>query len=226
MKLWELFDRLVVFDTETTGFNPQKEKIIELGAVAAGPEGELGRMDALLSLPEGRTLPPFIVELTGITDAQLASEGVTGPKAAAEFRKLLEGAEHPLLAAYNAQFDLNFLFHFLDACGMTDLLRSCRFLDVLTVYRDRRDYPHKLCDAIQAYGLAEQAVNSHRADDDAWAAFRLLEAMAAEYDDLDCYVNLFGVHPKYGVSGRKIHSITYIPQPFQRGKPLYKRRKS
>lgn len=226
MKLWELFDRLVVFDTETTGFNPQKEKIIELGAVAAGPEGELGRMDALLSLPEGRTLPPFIVELTGITDAQLASEGVTGPKAAAEFRKLLEGAERPLLAAYNAQFDLNFLFHFLDACGMTDLLRSCRFLDVLTVYRDRRDYPHKLCDAIQAYGLAEQAVNSHRADDDAWAAFRLLEAMAAEYDDLDCYVNLFGVHPKYGVSGRKIHSITYIPQPFQRGKPLYKRRKS
>lgn len=226
MKLWELFDRLVVFDTETTGFNPQKEKIIELGAVAAGPEGELGRMDALLSLPEGRTLPPFIVELTGITDAQLASEGVTGPKAAAEFRKLLEGAERPLLAAYNAQFDLNFLFHFLDACGMTDLLRSCRFLDVLTVYRDRRDYPHKLCDAIQAYGLAEQAVNSHRAADDAWAAFRLLEAMAAEYDDLDCYVNLFGVHPKYGVSGRKIHSITYIPQPFQRGKPLYKRRKS
>lgn len=226
MKLWELFDRLVVFDTETTGFNPQKEKIIELGAVAAGPEGELGRMDALLSLPEGRTLPPFIVELTGITDAQLASEGVTGPKAAAEFRKLLEGAERPLLAAYNAQFDLNFLFHFLDACGMTDLLRSCRFLDVLTVYRDRRDYPHKLCDAIQAYGLAEQAVNSHRADDDAWAAFCLLEAMAAEYDDLDCYVNLFGVHPKYGVSGRKIHSITYIPQPFQRGKPLYKRRKS
>ena len=103
MKLWEQFDRLVVFDTETTGFSPKKDKIIELGAVAAGPEGELGRMDALLSLPEGRTLPPYIVELTGITDAQLASEGVTGPKAAAEFRKLLEGAERPLLAAYNAQ---------------------------------------------------------------------------------------------------------------------------
>lgn len=226
MKLWEQFDRLVVFDTETTGFSPPKDKIIELGAVAAGPEGELGRMDALLSLPEGRTLPPYIVELTGITDAQLASEGVTGPKAAAEFRKLLEGAERPLLAAYNAQFDLNFLFYFLDACGMTDLLRSCRFLDVLTVYRDRRDYPHKLHDAIQAYGLEDQAVNSHRADDDAWAAFRILEAMAAEQDDLACYVDLFGVHPKYGVSGRKIHSITYIPQPFKRGKPLYKRRKA
>ena len=140
MKLWEQFDRLVVFDTETTGFSPKKDKIIELGAVAAGPEVELGRMDALLSLPEGRTLPPYIVELTGITDAQLASEGVTGPKAAAEFRKLLEGAERPLLAAYNAQFDLNFLFHFLDSCGMTDLLRSCRFLDVLTVYRDRRGF--------------------------------------------------------------------------------------
>ena len=221
MKLWEQFDRLVVFDTETTGFSPKKDKIIELGAVAAGPEGELGRMDALLSLPEGRTLPPYIVELTGITDAQLASEGVTGPKAAAEFRKLLEGAERPLLAAYNAQFDLNFLFHFLDACGMTDLLRSCRFLDVLTVYRDRRDYPHKLCDAIQAYGLGEQAVNSHRAIDDARAAALALEAMAAERDDLERYVDLFGAHPKYGVSGRRISSVTYRAQPYERVRPLY-----
>lgn len=226
MRLWEQFDRLVIFDTETTGIDPQKERIIELGAVAVGPDGELGRMDALLSLPEGQTLPPFIVELTGITDEQLAAEGVTGPQAVLAFRKLLEGAEHPLMAAYNAQFDLNFLFYFLDRCGMTDLLRSCRFLDVLTVYRDRRDYPHKLCNAIQAYGLEEQAVNSHRADDDAWAAFRLLEAMAAEKDDLDQYINLFGVHPKFGVSGRKIRSITYIPQPFQRGIPLYKRRKA
>ena len=83
-----------------------------------------------------------------------------------------------------------------------------------------------ICDAIQAYGLGEQAVNSHRAIDDAWAAFRILEAMAAELDDLTCYVDLFGVHPKYGVSGRKIHSITYIPQPFQREAPLYKKRKS
>ena len=35
------------------------------------------------------------------------------------------------------------------------------------------------------------------------------------------FFNLFGTHPKYGVSGRKIASVTYRTQPSQRAKPLY-----
>ena len=137
------------------------------------------------------------------------------------FCNLLGGGERTLLAAYNAQFDLNFLYHFLRPFGRADVLRAPRFLDVLTVYRDRRDYPHKLNDTITAYGLEDQAVNSHRAVDDARAAAVLLEAMAAERDDLDRYVDLFGYSPKYGVSGRRIASVEYRPQPYQRVRPLY-----
>ena len=48
-----------------------------------------------------------------------------------------------------------------------------------------------------------------------------LEAMAAERDDLDRYVDLFGYSPKYGVSGRRIASVEYRPQPYQRVRPLY-----
>ena len=96
-----------------------------------------------------------------------------------------------------------------------------RFLDLLTVYRDRRDYPHKLCDAIEAFRLGETAVNSHRAVDDARAALALLGAMEAEQDDLDRYIDLFGTHPKYGISGKPISSVTYRPQPYQRLRPLY-----
>ena len=51
--------------------------------------------------------------------------------------------------------------------------------------------------------------------------FMLLEAMAAERDDLDRYVDLFGYSPKYGVSGRRIASVEYRPQPYQRVRPLY-----
>ena len=137
------------------------------------------------------------------------------------FAELLEGAERPLVVAYNAQFDLNFLDHFLRPCGRVEVLGPPRFLDALTVYRDRRDYPHKLENAIAAYHLEDRAVNSHRAIDDARAAALLLEAMAAERDDLEQYIDLFGSHPKYGVSGRKISSVTYRPQPYDRRKPLY-----
>ena len=34
MKLWEQFDRIVVFDTETTGLDYRRDRIIEIGAVS------------------------------------------------------------------------------------------------------------------------------------------------------------------------------------------------
>lgn len=220
-KLWEQFDRIVIFDTETTGIEFGKDRIIELGAVALENGVETDSLNMLIRLPDGETLPPFITELTGITDLQLLTEGVEQTEAVDAFCRLLDGAERPLLVAYNAQFDLNFLYHFLRPSGQVGVLRAPRFLDALTVYRDRRDYPHKLCNAIDAYGLGEQVVNSHRAVDDARATVALLEAMAAEQDDLEQYIDLFGTHPKYGVSGRPISSVTYRKQPYQRIRPLY-----
>ena len=220
-QLFEQFDRIVIFDTETTGIEFGRDRIIELGAVALEDGVETDSLNVLIRLPEGENLPPFITELTGITDLQLMTEGVEQAEAVEAFCRLLDGAERPLLVAYNAQFDLNFLYHFLRPSGQVGVLRAPRFLDALTVYRDRRDYPHKLCNAIDAYGLGEQVVNSHRAVDDARATVALLEAMAAEHDDLEQYIDLFGTHPKYGVSGRPISSVTYRKQPYQRIKPLY-----
>ena len=220
-QLFEQFDRIVIFDTETTGIEFGRDRIIELGAVALEDGVETDSLNVLIRLPEGETLPPFITELTGITDLQLMTEGVEQAEAADTFCRLLNGAERPLLVAYNAQFDLNFLYHFLRPSGQVGVLRAPRFLDALTVYRDRRDYPHKLCNAIDAYGLGERVVNSHRAVDDARATVALLEAMAAERDDLEQYIDLFGTHPKYGVSGRPISSVTYRKQPYQRIRPLY-----
>ena len=221
MRLWEQFDRMVVFDTETTGIDFRRDRIIEIGAVSLENGAETGSMDLFIRLPEGRRLDPFIVSLTGITEERLEAEGVGDQEAAGAFTKLLEGAERPLIAAYNAQFDLNFLYGLLRPWGLAEALRKPRFLDAMTVYKDRRDYPHKLENAIAAYHLEDRAVNSHRAIDDARAAAVLLEAMAEERDDLERYIDLFGTHPKFGVSGRKISSVTYRSQPYERGKPLY-----
>ena len=220
-RLWERFDRIVIFDTETTGIDFGKDRIIELGAVSLERGAEVDSLNVLIRLPEGETLPPFITDLTGITDVQLLAEGVEQAEAVEAFCRLLEGAERPLLVAYNAQFDLNFLYHFLRPYGRVGVLRSPRFLDALTVYKDRRDYPHKLCNAIEAYNLQDRVVNSHRAVDDARATVALLESMAAERDDLLEYIDLFGTHPKFGMSGKKISSVTYRTQPYRRTRPLY-----
>ena len=58
--LWKQFDRIVVFDTETTGIEFGRDEIIELAAAAYSAEGATDGMYLLLRLSPGRTLPPFI----------------------------------------------------------------------------------------------------------------------------------------------------------------------
>ncbi len=218
-RLFEEFDCLVMLDTETTGISPQRDRIIELGLAIVTRDGAIREEDYLIRLEEGRCLPAEIIRLTGITDEMLRVGGVEPAAAGDALERALLGAERPLAAAYNAQFDLCFLYYFLRGLGKAELLRRARFLDVLSVYRDRRDYPHKLSDAVAAYSAGTS--NTHRACDDARAALEVLRAMERERDDLHRYINLFGYNPRYGVSGPKISSIRYEPQPYDRRKLLY-----
>ena len=126
-----------------------------------------------------------------------------------------------MIIAYNAHFDLSFLYYFLLAHGDVGVLKAPDSLDALSLYKDRRDYPHKLANAIVAYGLQDAVVNSHRAIDDVKATVEVLKAMELECDDLLQYVNLFGYNPKYGVQGKKIRSIQYVPQPYASPKKIY-----
>ena len=216
--LFEQFDTLIVLDTETTGFRFRSDEIIELGFVAVSADGTEREGDQLIRLNPGRRLPGRITELTGISEDMLRRDGVEKAEAAHTLRELLT-APRPLVAAYNAQFDLCFLYYFLREQGMASLLREARFLDVMSVYRDRRDYPHRLQNAVDAYGAAGE--NSHRACDDARATLNVLSAMAAERDDLPRYINLFGYNPRYGVPAPRIGSVRYEPQPYERTKLLY-----
>ena len=150
-RLFREFDQILVLDTETTGISPVRDEIIELGMASLSPRGEV-EADFLIALSEGKLLPPEITRLTGITPARLASEGVPKAEAAEAFAAMI-GEKKTLIAAYNAQFDLNFLFYFLKREGKADSLRGVRFLDVLTVYRDRMPYPHRLGDADNAHRL-------------------------------------------------------------------------
>ena len=222
--LKEQFDRIVVFDTETTGVEHRADEIIEIGIMQASfgadrpvPERE---EDLLIRLTPGKSLPPFITNLTGITNEMLRDRGVDKAEACRTLEDFFGGGR-TLLVAYNAQFDLCFLYFFLRAFGKAELLRGVRMLDAMTVYKDRRPYPHKLQNAIDAYSLETQ--NTHRAVDDARATLELLYAMAAEQDDLDCYINLFGYNPKYGVSGPRISSVRYVPQGYHETQKLYEK---
>jgi DNA polymerase-3 subunit epsilon len=172
----------------------------------------------LARLSPGRTLDAEITRITGITGEALARDGVEKSDLCAALTGVLT-CEKPLVVAYNAQFDLGFLYYFLKSCGRADALRGIKMLDALTVYRDRRAYPHRLENAVEAYGV--EVKSTHRAIDDARATLAVLLAMEAERDDLARYVNLFGYNPKYGVTGAKIGSVRYAAQAYNAKRPLY-----
>lgn len=216
--VFEKYEHLVVLDTETTGIDCKSCEIIELAALCIDRSGNREEMDDLIRLSEGTTLPQEIVELTHITPEMLERDGVSKRESAERFAEMIR-KPNTMIAAFNAQFDFTFLFYFLAREGLQDTLKNLGMLDVMTIYKDRRPYPHRLFNAIESYGVSAQ--NTHRAIDDADAALLVLDAMAREKDDVMQYENLFGFNPKYGVSGPRIGSIHYAPQKFDPACPLY-----
>ena len=221
--LFSNYDRLFLFDTETTGLSFPRDEIIEFSAVVVERQnGEVvvtEEYDRLISLTPGNCVPPMITELTGISNEDIAQRGVPKAQVCADVARMIAG--NTLLLAYNAHFDLSFLYYLLMRHGDVSVLKGKDKLDLLTVYKDRASYPHKLCSAIDFYGLSGKVVNSHRAVDDVIATLAVMEEMEREKDDLINYVNLFGYNPKYGISGKPISSITYKPQPYNPRLPLY-----
>ncbi len=221
--LFQNYTRLVLFDTETTGLLYSRDEIIEFAAVvveqAEGAPKVIREYDELVALSPGGFVPPKIQELTGISTQDLRERGLSKTRVCRDIGEMIQG--NTLLLAYNAHFDLSFLFYLLLRSGDPAILKGKDKLDLLTVYRDRHGYPHRLCSAIEQYGLTGKVVNSHRAVDDVLATLAVMEEMEKERCDLHRYVNLFGYNPKYGIEGKAISSVTYKPQGYNPAAPLY-----
>ena len=221
--LFSKYDRLVLFDTETTGLQYSRDEIIEFAAVVVeqrdGKAQIVQEYDELVTLSPGGFVPPKIQALTGISTLDIQEKGLPKTRVCRDIAEMFKG--NTLLLAYNAHFDLSFLFYMLLRDGDPAILKGKDKLDLYTVYKDRKPYPHKLCNAIEAYDLTGKVINSHRAVDDVLATVEVMKCMEAERDDLCRYINLFGYNPKYGISGKPIGSVTYKPQGFKPGKPLY-----
>lgn len=105
----------VVFDIETTGLDIDKDQIIELGAIRVSG-GKVGKSFHALVRAQ-RPLPKKIVELTGITDELLVSQGVPLEKAVDSF---LEFVGTDPVVAHNASFDCGFVQVACEECDMDD----------------------------------------------------------------------------------------------------------
>lgn len=222
--LFERYDSIVFFDVETSGLNPEEDEIIELSAVKTVKVNGCIKFDStfnsMIKLAPGKRLSPRITEISGISNEMITRSGQEKDAVGKNFLNFL-GRGKALMVAYNAQFDVGFLNCFFSRQGHLDALNDVDYIDAMTVYKDRRSYPHKLKDAISAYGLVDKVANCHRAKNDVEALYEVFIAMDNEYDDLPRYINIFGYNPKYGVNGKRLPKIKYFSQDYYSSKKIY-----
>lgn len=205
--------RMIFFDTETTGLNFKEDKIIELACLVVEEGKVVRKFDRFIK--QDKRLSEEIINLTGISEELLDTQGIHESFVAVELFDLL--TPNTLMIAHNCQFDLNFIFELLcrhyDEEKILDLFSSMSWLDTLTVFKDRKGYPHRLENMVDYYKVGGD-IQFHRAIDDALALSKCVQALNRERNDVMSYVNVFGFNPKYGVSGKEFSFIRYVPQRF------------
>lgn len=98
-----LDDKYVVFDIETTGFSPEKNKIIEIGAVKVIGGEIVDRYSTFIN-PEV-PIPFRIEELTSIRDDMV----ITSPTVDVILPQFMEFCKDCIMVAHNADFDMSFI---------------------------------------------------------------------------------------------------------------------
>ena len=152
----------VVFDTETTGFNAGgKDQMIEIGAVKIASGEIIDRFDEFIN--PGRPLPQKIVDLTCITDDDLAG----ADNEANVTKRFLEWAEGLPMVAHNAKFDMSFVDMACKKYGLPEF--SNTVIDTLELSRalDPDLNRHSLSALVKRYEVPWNEDAHHRADYDA-----------------------------------------------------------
>lgn len=94
---------IVAIDLETTGLDPQRDAIIEIGAVKFKGERIEDEFSTLIN--PGRSIPYLITQLTGINDAMVAK----APRLSQMLPQLEDFVGEATVLGHNVKFDLGFL---------------------------------------------------------------------------------------------------------------------
>ena len=172
----ELKRPLVVFDLETTGLFPRKDRILEIAAVKMNPDGTEERLEHLVN--PGIPIPPETTAIHGVDDAMVKG-CPTFAELAEEVYAFFEGCD---VAGFNSdRYDI--------PCLEAEFLRVGRNLsaaivnrvDVQRIYH--RKEPRDLTSAVKFY-CNRPHTGAHGAEADTRATLDVLKAQLEKYDDL------------------------------------------
>ena len=184
----DLQGTFIVFDLETTGFSPIKDKIIEIGAVKV-EKGEITERFSTFVNPQ-IPIPFKITQLTSITDAMV----LDAPPIEEVLPRFLEFVGDGVLVAHNASFDVSFIEQ---NCRYQDIQPDFTSVDTVAMARVLLPTLSRFKLNIVAKALNISLENHHRAVDDAGATAEIFEKFVEMLAERDIYtlkeLNRFGV---------------------------------
>lgn len=181
---------LLGFDTETTGVNPFRDRIVTAALVGRGPRGTFQRT---WLIDPGVEIPEQAAAIHGISTEHAREHGMNPAAALEQIAAELTAALRlgiPLVA-FNASFDLTIIEAELERHGLSTLGERLGrplspVIDPLVLDRalDRyRRGKRKLVDLCGVYGV-EDSGNLHTADVDVAATLDVLAAMVTKHPEL------------------------------------------
>jgi predicted DnaQ family exonuclease/DinG family helicase len=160
-------------DLETTGLDPARDRVIEVGAVAFTPDRVSATMERLVD--PGRAVPETVLRLTGIRQEELRG-AASADSALRELSEFLRGRQP---VGHGARLDVDFL----TAAGLWD--PTLEILDTLDVARILLPGAASHSLPLLAIELGFSQPRPHRALDDADATRQLLLRLRDEAASLD-----------------------------------------
>lgn len=151
--------REIIFDTETTGLDPQRgDRMVEIGCIEMVNRVATGRTFHAYFNPE-RNMPAEAEAVHGLSEAFLADK----PRFAEKAAELLEFIADCPLVAHNAGFDFGFLNAELAICALDPVCRT-RMVDTVAIARIRHPGAKLSLDALcSRYGIDRSHRTKHGA---------------------------------------------------------------
>lgn len=179
----------VAFDTETTGKDPETDRIVSAAVVRVDPAKGTTDVREWLADP-GIDISAEATNIHGITTEHAREHGEPAAKVVHEIASVLGGAwmrAEPVVV-YNAPFDLTLLDRELRRHFDGMPLDTAAVVDPLVI--DRKVQPrkikggHQLGTACGIYGIDFATIDAHGAAKDALATARLAWVLAQRHPDI------------------------------------------
>lgn len=103
----------MVFDFETTGLDPEKDKVLEIGAIHFVNGIERARFECLIDWEQD--IPKEIIDITKITNELIKEKGIKAPEALERFAAFIAESGDTVYVGHNIyKFDIPFLIKLCD----------------------------------------------------------------------------------------------------------------